>query len=100
MKKMYYAIYDGEPEAYRWDGAESYMITVSSEATKEDAIETVTGETGGNCFGPADPEEWVEEFISDYWDTFEEMEPEEEEERILHLAEEWGLESEDLDYLR
>lgn len=76
------------------------MITVSSEATKEDALETATGETGGNCFGPADSEEWVEDFISENWDSFEEMEPEEVEERILHLAEERGLEPEDLDYLR
>lgn len=100
MKKMYYGIYGGEAQAYRWDGTERYLITVSSGSAKEDALDTVTGETGGNCFGPADAEEWVEDFISENWDSFEEMDSEEVEERILHLAEEWGLDPEELDYLR
>jgi len=101
MKKMYYAIYDEKEEAYRWDGTERFLLTISSDAaTPEEAVETVTGETEGPCFGPADDEEWVRDFIAENWDTFEEMGAEEEEERILHLASEWGLDPKDLNYLR
>lgn len=101
MKKVYYAIYNEKEEIYRWDGTERFLITISSSAkTLEEAMETVTGETGGTCFGPEDAEDWVEEFISENWDSFAEMEKEDEDERISHLADEWGITVEDLGYLR
>ena len=83
------------------DNGEMNLITVSSTATKEDAADTLTAETGGDCIGPNDAEESKElAYLQDNWDSLEEMSAEEENERIAHLADEWGLEPQDIDYLR
>ncbi|WP_294855903.1 hypothetical protein [uncultured Oscillibacter sp.] len=83
------------------DSGERFLITVASTATKEDAADTLTAETGGDCIGPEDAEESDElAYLLDNWDSLEEMSAEEEDERIAHLADEWGLEPQAIDYLR
>lgn len=95
MKKCY---------EYNENNGERYMITISSSATKDSWEDSFTAETGGYCIGPADLcdgcDEHYAEFVAGNWESFEEMEDDEEEERIQHLAEEWGLDESDLEYLR
>ena len=96
MKKFYY-IEEGTQERCR--------VCFSSKATTpEQAMETLTMETGGNCLGPSDFEnEAYEEaltMVEENWDDAEEMSEEEAHERIEHLADEWGLAIDELEYLK
>lgn len=103
MKKLYYGIYNGEIEVHR--NGEAYMLTISSSAeTVDEAMESITGETGGNCFGPNESYdegmEWLHGFLEHNLKYFEDMDSDEEQERIKHLADEWKLNPEELEYLR
>lgn len=83
------------------DCTESFMLTVSSSATIDNFHETFTAETGGNCLGPADYEDSLPEvsYILENWGKMKEMPPEEAAERIAHLADEWGLNPGELQFL-
>lgn len=94
MKKFYYQ-----------DGPEKCRACFSSKAKMpEEAMESLTMETSGNCLGPAD---WYDEhydealvMVKENWNDAEEMSEEETTERINHLADEWGLTIEELEYLK
>lgn len=94
MKKFYYQ-----------DGPESCRVCFSSAAkTPEEAMESLTMETTGNCLGPSD---FCDDFytetlalVTENWSIAEEMNAEETQERIEHLADEWGLEEKELEYLK
>lgn len=94
MKKFYYQ-----------DGPERCRVCFSSLAkTPDEAMESITMETAGNCIGPSD---FYDDFYSetlamvkDNWSGAEEMSEEEAQERIEHLADEWGLPKEELEYLK
>lgn len=89
MKKLYYAMECGVPVLWNGNG-EWYLLTVSSEAENAgQAVETVTGETGGPCFGPSDAPEWAESFLKENWGSLEEMTEAEADARLKHLASEW-----------
>lgn len=95
MKKFYYTE-KGTQERCR--------VCFSSKAKNpEQAMETLTMETGGNCLGPSDWEnEAYEEalhMVTENWNDAEEMSVEEARERIEHLADEWGLNESELEYL-
>lgn len=99
MKKLYYAYYENEMDVCRFDCVESYLITISSSATKKNFHESFTAETGGDCLGPDDISDDYLDFIIENWDRFEEMSSSDAAERIEHLAEEWELSAEELSYL-
>ena len=96
MKKFYY-IEEGTKERCR-------VCFSSSAKSPEQAMESLTMETGGNCLGPSDFEnEAYEEaltMVEENWDDAKEMSAEETQERIEHLADEWGLAEEALEYLK
>lgn len=106
MKKAYYSfVEDGSDwvELHRWgSGTESFLVTISSSATPDNAFETLTAETAGQCLGPGDDDflfSLLCELVRKEFSHFEEMSEEETSERIEHLAEEWGLEPREIDYL-
>jgi hypothetical protein len=76
-----------------------FLLTVSSAATPENAHETLTAETGGSCIGPGDDAERELAEVLARWGELEEMGRGEIDERISHLAEEWGLAPGELEYL-
>ena len=96
MKRFYYTE-EGTQERCR--------VCFSSKAKNpEQAMETLTMETGGNCLGPSALEnEAYEEalaLVTENWDDAEEMSEAEAKERIEHLADEWGLDESELEYLK
>lgn len=78
---------------------------ISSKATINDFMKTLTEETEGNCllvaedYDPQEIEKLKAELFSEI-NNFEEMSKEGENERISHLAEEREIDEEELDYLR
>lgn len=88
-------------KTYITRAGERNIITISSSATLDDFEESITAETGGGCLGPGDAEYMAEEreAIRTNWSQLEEMPEGEARERVEHLAKEWGLEPDQLDYL-
>lgn len=86
MKRL---VYDGD------------IYTISSAVmTPEEAIDTLTLTTEGYCLGPEDLCDTDPEFLAENFADFEEMSVYDEDVRINHLAEEWGLTPAEIDYLR
>lgn len=89
-----------------FDGLEHNAIFFSSSAkTPEEAMETITATTAGNCLGPIDMEEDETysiffALVKDNFKDADEMSKAETDARIAHLAEEWGLPLAELEYLR
>lgn len=100
MKKYFYRYEDGYEDAV--PGMERYIITVPSSYEPEDMGVGATADTGGNPLGEYEiaEEEELLAFISENLRFFEEMEPEEEQERVENLALAWGLEAQELEHLR
>lgn len=88
-------------KTYITRAGERNIITISSSASLDNFEETLTAETGGGCLGPGDAEYMAEEreTIRAGWNQLEEMPEAEARERVEHLAKEWGLEPEELEYL-
>ena len=95
MKKIYFEKETG-----------AMLITVSSAATIENFVDSLTAETEGYtlCGGGDDFIDDMDceeiQFVRDNWNGLEEVNKEEENEIIAYLADCWGLEEEDIDYLR
>ena len=95
MKKIYFETETG-----------NMLITVSSAATIENFVDSLTVETEGStlCGGGDDFIDCMDceeiQFVRDNWNGLEEVNKEEENEIIAYLADCWGLEEEDIDYLR
>lgn len=96
MRKIYYTE-EGTQERCR-------ICFSSSAESPEQAMESLTMETSGNCLGPAD---FVDEaykealaLVTENWEYAEEMSEEEAHDRIEHLADEWGLSEKELEYLK
>lgn len=80
------------------------MYFSSSAATPEQALESLTVETGGACLGPedldGDDREWTLAAVADNFDSAEQMTEVDADARISHLSEEWGIAPEHLQYLK
>lgn len=101
MKKIYYIMESGEPMLYCGDKWEHYLVTAASDATAENVMQTVTGQKDdGTVFGPGDDNGWIEKFLRGNLKYMEEMRPKKEDEWIGTLAEQWGTDESDLNYLR
>lgn len=101
MKKYYYGWGENGYEDAQ-PGQERYIITVPNNYAPEDQGYGVSAETGGYDIGGDDIEadSALLNFIAENMSYFEDMEPDEVEERIQHLSEEWGVSPEDLEHLR